>query len=413
MVAQAPSGKKPLPDMMTSIRIDKSGQVEIVDQLLLPHSVRWEKVSTPEQAFDAIKSMKIRGAPAIASLAALSVRSYLSSSSTPKYSSAKDVIADLSPILDYLQSSRPTAVNLGEAMDRIRAILSSASGEDAAALVEKVKNSCGAVHEEDLARCMEMGRLGAEWLWEKRAQGTAKKGLKVVTVCNTGSLATSGYGTAIGVITSLFETDHLDRAYYAQTTRQSILSPQEHTLTLFRFAPTNTAYHQGSRLTSLELTTLEIPCCMICDTMLGSLFQHNDIDGVIVGADRVVRNGDTANKIGTYQAAVLAQRHNIPFMVVAPVTTIDLSLATGAEIHIEQRPPIEATQVRGRNIETGELTVVRITPEGVGEGNEEWQQVYNPSFDVTPAELISCVVTEKGVAERQEGAKAIDVKSIC
>ncbi|WVF73180.1 methylthioribose-1-phosphate isomerase [Kwoniella sp. CBS 6097] len=394
MVAAAPSGKKPLPDMMTSIRIDKSGQVEIVDQLLLPHSVVWQPVSTPQEAFEAIKSMKIRGAPAIASLAALSLRSYLSSSSGPSFSSPSDAVKWVRETVDYLQSSRPTAVNLGEAMDRIRALLKDAEAQNASTedIVEKVKKVCGEVHEEDLERNMSMGRLGAEWLWKKRGgEKSGKKGLKVVTVCNTGSLATSGYGTAIGVITALFEEEQLDTAYYAQTT----------------------PYHQGSRLTSLELTTLQIPACMICDTMLGSLFQHEDIDGVIVGADRVVKNGDTANKIGTYQAAVLAQRHNIPFMVVAPVTTIDLSLSTGADIHIEHRPSVEATQVRGLNTETGKLSVVRITPEGVGEGDKPWQRVYNPSFDVTPAELISCVVTEKGVAERKEGEKSIDVASIC
>ncbi|XAO24299.1 methylthioribose-1-phosphate isomerase [Cryptococcus bacillisporus CA1280] len=393
MVAAALSNKKPLPDMMTSIRLDQSGQVEIVDQLLLPHSVVWMPVSTPEEAFNAIKSMRIRGAPAIASLAALTLRSYLNSSSSPVSSSSSpsDVISWVNQTIDYLQSSRPTAVNLGEAMDRIRAALkdSKAQNQGAGDIIERVKKICGDVHDEDLERNMEMGRLGAEWLWKKRGGG--KKGLKVVTVCNTGSLATSGYGTAIGVITALFEGNHLDTAYYAQTT----------------------PYHQGSRLTSLELTTLQIPACMICDTMLGSLFQHEDIDGVIVGADRVVKNGDTANKIGTYQAAVLAQRHNIPFMVVAPVTTIDLSLSTGAEIHIEHRPAIEATQVRGLNTETGKLSVVRISPEGVGEGDKPWQRVYNPSFDVTPAELISAVVTEKGVAERKEGEKSIDVASIC
>ncbi|WVQ79806.1 methylthioribose-1-phosphate isomerase [Cryptococcus sp. DSM 104549] len=393
MVDAAPSGKKPLPDMMTSLRIDQSGQVEIVDQLLLPHSVEWLPVSTPEEAFDAIKTMRIRGAPAIASLAALTLRSYLSSSSAPvtASSSPADTLTWLTKTIDYLQSSRPTAVNLGEAMDRIRAVLRDAevTGQQAGEVIERVKKVCGDVHDEDLERNMEMGRRGAEWLWKKRGGG--KKGLKVITVCNTGSLATSGYGTAIGVITALFQEDHLDTAYYAQTT----------------------PYHQGSRLTSLELTTLQIPACMICDTMLGSLMQHEDIDGVIVGADRVVKNGDTANKIGTYQAAVLAQRHNIPFMVVAPVTTIDLSLSSGVDIHIEHRPSIEATQVRGLNAETGKLAVVRISPAGVGEGDKPWQQVYNPSFDVTPAELISCVVTEKGVAERKEGEKAIDVASIC
>ncbi|BEJ11386.1 hypothetical protein CspHIS471_0108080 [Cutaneotrichosporon sp. HIS471] len=378
---------KTLPEMMTSLRIAADGEVEIVDQLLLPHEVKWDKVETPEQAFDAIKSMKIRGAPAIASLAALSVRSHLSSAAVPAFTSTANVQEHVGPILDYLQSSRPTAVNLGEAMDRIRGVL--ASGGDAADLVHKVKATCFAVHAEDMERNREMGRLGAEWLWKKR--GAGKKGLKVITVCNTGSLATSGYGTAIGVITALYETDHLDTAYYAQTT----------------------PYHQGSRLTSLELTTLRVPACMICDTMLGSLMQHQDIDGVVVGADRIVRNGDTANKIGTYQAAVLAARHKVPFVVVAPVTTVDLSLATGAEIHIEQRPPVEATLVRGKNLETGELSIVRITPEGVGVDDNEWNQVYNPSFDVTPAELISAVVTEKGVAERAEDATSIDVASVC
>lgn len=294
----------------------------------------------------------------------------------------------LLPMLDYLQSSRPTAVNLGEAMDRIRSVLKE-SESDAAALVDKVKSTCFAVHEEDMARNREMGRRGAEWLWEQRGKG--KKGLKVITVCNTGSLATSGYGTAIGVITALYEADHLDTAYYAQTT----------------------PYHQGSRLTSLELTTLQVPACMICDTMLGSLMQHEDIDGVIVGADRIVANGDTANKIGTYQAAVLAQRHGVPFVVVAPVTTVDLSLQTGAEITIEQRPAVEATLVRGKNVDTGEMAVVRISPEGVGADDRIWNQVYNPSFDVTPAELISAVVTEKGVAVRKPGEKSIDVKSVC
>lgn len=147
--------------------------------------------------------------------------------------------------------------------------------------------------------------------------------------------------------------------------------------------------------------------------MLGSLLSTTPIDGIIVGADRIVTNGDTANKVGTYQAAVLAARHGVPFLVVAPVTTVDLSLETGAQIEIEQRPAVEACQVRGRDVQTGEVRTVRITPEGVGEGAEVWQGVYNPAFDVTPAELISCVVTEKGVAVRKEGQKSIDVASVC
>ena len=213
MVAQAPSGKKPLPDMMTSIRFTDSGEVEMVDQLLLPcvkgsflmafrghteqcqtlirsHTVNWFKVSTPEEAFDAIKTMKIRGAPAIASLAALSLRSHLQSSSVPKFDSASAVSEHVSPILDYLQSSRPTAVNLGEAMDRIRATLKDGQSGSADELVQTLKDVCTAVHGEDLERCRTMCRLGAEWLWNKRGQGK-NDGLKLVTVCNTGSLATS------------------------------------------------------------------------------------------------------------------------------------------------------------------------------------------------------------------------------
>lgn len=174
-------------------------------------------------------------------------------------------------------------------MDRIRRLLSDASSASLPPneLAEKIKSLCSLVHEEDLARNMEMGRLGAEWLWAKRrASGKHdnKKGLKVITVCNTGSLATSGYGTAIGVITALFEHEHLDTAFYAQTT----------------------PYHQGSRLTSLELTTLHIPATMICDTMLGSLMQLEDVDGVIVGADRVVANGDTANKVSYAKIILLS-----------------------------------------------------------------------------------------------------------
>lgn len=169
-------------------------------------------------------------------------------------------------------------------MNRIRSLLK--DDVEVSELVEKVKQVCGLVHEEDLKRNMEMGRLGAEWLSKR----SGKRPLKVITVCNTGSLATSGYGTAIGVITSLFEQDQLDMAYYAQTT----------------------PYHQGSRLTSLELTTLEIPATMICDTMLGSLMQLEDIDGVIVGADRVVKNGDTANKVSPGISELIRSGHIKP-----------------------------------------------------------------------------------------------------
>lgn len=152
---------------------------------------------------------------------------------------------------------------------------------------------------------------------------------------------------------------------------------------------------------------------MICDTMVGSLMQLGELDAVVVGADRVVRNGDTANKVGTYQAAVLAREHGVEFMVAAPVATLDLSLESGKQIHIEQRPAIEATTARGLDPQTGKQAIVQITPDGIGKNEEPWQQVYNPSFDVTPAKLIGSVVTEKGVAKNEKREAAIDLSVAC
>ncbi|KIM69022.1 hypothetical protein SCLCIDRAFT_1208433 [Scleroderma citrinum Foug A] len=238
-----------------------------------------------------------------------------------------------------------------------------------------------------------MAANGGDWLVAFHALSAAET-LNVLTVCNTGSLATSGYGTALGLITYLSDTQRLGRAYFTQTT----------------------PYHQGSRLTALELQTLGIPSTMICDTMVGSLFQHHKIHAVAVGADRIAKNGDTANKIGTYNAAVLAARHNIPFIVVAPISTIDLDIADGSEIPIEQRPAIEACLVRGAlyplraDIDGRyEQAQVMITPPGLC---TEIDNVYNPSFDVTPAELITAIVTEKGVAMRKEGDKVFDLGSV-
>lgn len=406
------------PKMMSSLKVTDDS-VLVINQLLLPHVIQWDPVHTIEDAFDSIKQMRIRGAPAIASLAALTVSLVLTRrllnpldastdpATTSAHASAYHVPALdspetlknwLLPVLDYLESSRPTAVNLQEGMDRIRKTVKSSatsaegsSQAQAKALAEEVVKTCQNIEKEDLERCKEMSRIGAEWLVEKIKREKGKDKLKVMTVCNTGSLATSGYGTALGVITALHETGHLDRAYYTQST----------------------PYHQGSRLTSLELSTLQIPSCMICDTMVGSLFQHEDVDAVIVGADRIVKNGDTANKIGTYQAASLAKMHGIDFMVIAPVTTLDLTKATGKEIHIEQRPAVEATQARGLDPLTGSQVIVQITPDGIGSGSEEWQKVYNPSFDVTPSKLISCIVTEKGVAVNQGGEHGIDLSGVC
>ncbi|KAJ9107368.1 hypothetical protein QFC21_000818 [Naganishia friedmannii] len=406
------------PKMMTSLRVDDDS-IHVVNQLLLPHEIQWDACESVEDAYDAIKSMRIRGAPAIASLAALTISLLLSqrlksptadlipATSASAYSlsplSTSSALSEwVNSVVDHLQSSRPTAVNLSEAMNRIRSALKAYTGDSAEELAKQLIETCQAVHANDLERNKQMSKLGADWLFERRAKDGKKK-LKVMTVCNTGSLATSGYGTALGVITNLFETGRLERAYYTQST----------------------PYHQGSRLTSLELSTLGIPSCMICDTMVGSLFQHQDIDAVIVGADRVVKNGDTANKIGTYQAAALAKLHGIPFMVIAPVTTLDMNISHGKDIHIEQRPPIEATLARGVVVSPpSDLTtpsdnstastrppqaVVQITPNAIGKGDN---LIYNPSFDVTPAKLITCVVTEVGVAENAGDKDEIDLSKV-
>ncbi|KAG8917326.1 S-methyl-5-thioribose-1-phosphate isomerase [Tulasnella sp. 408] len=291
----------------------------------------------------------------------------------------------IQPKLDYLFTSRPTAVNLGAAMRRLSKVLHDAKERDIPATDAAVEFVAEGrkIADEDVGRNKEMAKHGGEWiLAEAKKRGEEGDKINMMTVCNTGSLATSGYGTALGLITYLHETGKLERAFYTQST----------------------PYHQGSRLTSFELQTLGIPSTMLCDSMVGSLFQHRKIHGIAVGADRIARNGDTANKVGTYNAAVLAARHGIPFVVVAPISTVDLDIADGTQIPIEHRPAIEAQCARGLlypPTSPPTLATVLITPSGLDEQNG----VYNPSFDVTPAELISAIVTEKGVAVRDEDGK--------
>ncbi|KAJ6499064.1 hypothetical protein C8R45DRAFT_1093326 [Mycena sanguinolenta] len=378
---------------LTSIKTD-GDKIEIVNQLLLPHATEFLEIKTIDEAHDAIKTMKIRGAPAIASLAALAFAADLArslKSSADFVASPESVRAYVEPVLAHLYTARPTAVNLGAATRRLTATLdaSIAAGKTGREVCADLIAEAHKVNDEDVGRNKKMSQWGGDWLADVVKQnGGSGTELNVLTVCNTGSLATSGYGTALGLITYLHETGKLGTAYYTQT------------------AP----YHQGSRLTALELQTLDIPSVMICDTMVGSLFQHHNIHAVAVGADRVAKNGDTANKIGTYNAAVIAARHKIPFIVVAPISTVDLAIADGSGIPIEHRPPLEACLVRGAvhpPSDAGEAkqAVVMITPAGL-------KGIYNPSFDVTPAELITAIVTEKGVATRREGELVFDLSGV-
>ncbi|KAF9469918.1 Methylthioribose-1-phosphate isomerase [Collybia nuda] len=379
---------------LTSIRTS-NGKLEIVNQLLLPHKTEFIDINTIEDAHDAIKTMKIRGAPAIASLAALSLSWHLSTaietSALPEFFASPEAMkAHIEQILAFLFTARPTAVNLGAATRRLAQILqaSVAAKKNTLDIAHDLIAEGNLIADEDIGRNKKMSKWGGDWLVRHvEGGGVSSTALNVLTVCNTGSLATSGYGTALGMITYLYETGKLGKAYYTQT------------------AP----YHQGSRLTALELQTLNIPSVMICDTMVGSLLQHHKIHAVIVGADRIARNGDTANKIGTYNAAVIAARHQIPFIVIAPISTVDLDIGDGSRIPIEHRPPIEACLARGILYPGVDgipnQAVVMITPQNL-------DGVYNPSFDVTPADLITAIITEKGVAVRKEGQEIFDLSDI-
>ncbi|GAA5929451.1 S-methyl-5-thioribose-1-phosphate isomerase MRI1 [Sporobolomyces koalae] len=399
----------------------EAGSVEIIDQLLLPHVVKWEKVDTIQGAFDAIKTMKIRGAPAIASLASLGIASelltLLSGTASPSFplsslSSSEDLLSLVLSQSKYLLSSRPTAVNLREALSRIEASAQAlvTQGCTAEQLARNVIEVAVGVFEEDKERCEKIGKNGAEWILNKlEREGQIEKGAKinVLTVCNTGSLATSGYGTALGVITALHHADRLEHAYFAQT------------------GP----YQQGARLTSVELASLGTRNTMVCDTAIGALIAEKRIHLFVAGADRIASNGDTANKISTYQISLLAHhphpfspnpRSGVTVLVAAPLTTLDLSMDSGREIEIEQRPSWEATTVRGRVVDIAEMARGNEPKQAQGDEQVSVETVlvtppgttaWNPAFDVTPSSLIEGIVTEVGVAEKQQGAEEFDLRT--
>jgi methylthioribose-1-phosphate isomerase len=296
----------------------------LLDQRLLPREEVWLECRTATEVAEAIRTMVVRGAPAIGVSAAFGM------------AMAARAGQDLQSAADELKRSRPTAVNLAWAVDRMLA-----HSGDFAAEAERIL-------EEDVAANRAMGRHGAELLG-----GTST----VLTHCNAGALATGGYGTALGVIRAAIETGR-NVAVFADETRP---------------------YLQGARLTAWELQREGIDVTLITDNMAGHFFQQGTFDAVIVGADRIAANGDTANKIGTYTVAVLAHAHGVPFYVAAPLSTIDPACPTGAEIPIEERSATEVVEMNGS----------RVAPEGI--------RVRHPAFDVTPARLISAIITERGV----------------
>ena len=328
---------------------DEHGHLVLIDQTRLPLELVELVCRDVETVWEAIKQLRVRGAPAIGIAAAYGVVLGLQSSGE---SDSSAFAAKLAAVTDYLAQSRPTAVNLFWALDRMRTKGHAALGEGKSppAVLADLLAEARAIHEEDRAICRAIGRYGAELLANQSG---------VLTHCNAGGLATSEYGTALSVF----------------------FTCQDQGKRLHVFVDETRPLLQGSRLTAWELAQRGIEATLICDSMAGQVMREGKVQAAIVGADRIAANGDTANKIGTYSVAVLAAAHSIPFYVAAPTTTFDLSIDSGEQIPIEQRSREEITHGFGR----------QTAPDGIG--------VYNPAFDVTPARLIKAIITERGVIE--------------
>jgi len=324
----------------------QDGVLRLLDQRRLPNEETWLEYHDYKGVAEAIRSMVVRGAPAIGIAAAFGAWFGARDIQAESYAG---FMAEFEQVCAVLAATRPTAVNLCWALARMQSLVRANHQQPTVNLKIALEYEALAIAEEDLRLNRAMGRHG-ETLFAD--------GARILTHCNAGALATGGYGTALGVI----------RAAVAAGKQISV------------YADETRPWLQGARLTAWELQRDGIPVTLICDNMAGWLMAKGEIDGVIVGADRIAANGDTANKIGTYSVAVLAREHGIPFYVAAPTSTIDLSLADGKLIPIEERSAREVTHL-------GEQ---RLAPEGVA--------VCNPAFDVTPARLISAIITEHGVA---------------
>ncbi|KAH0164413.1 Methylthioribose-1-phosphate isomerase, partial [Aureobasidium melanogenum] len=358
------------------------GKLDILDQLQLPHTEVYDEVKSAQDAWHAIKEMRTRGAPAIAIVAALglAVELELIAGKNELSNIAEEVEIFIKEKLEYLVTSRPTAVNLADAARKLQKIVQSAArAQDASG--PSVKDAYVKAAEQmlvdDVSDNKAIGEHGADWILKNAAGG--KDQVSILTHCNTGSLATAGYGTALGVIRSVHARGSLKRAFCSETR----------------------PYNQGSRLTAFELVHDKIPATLVTDSMAAALLRlkgpTENIAAIVVGADRVAANGDTANKIGTYSLAILAKHHGVKFLVAAPRTTIDLETKSGADIVIEERAGKEMTMIKGPCVKGASLDLKQIETVSIAANGID---VWNPAFDVTPAELIDGVVTEKGVVEK-------------
>uniref|UniRef100_A0A1B6E498 Methylthioribose-1-phosphate isomerase n=1 Tax=Clastoptera arizonana TaxID=38151 RepID=A0A1B6E498_9HEMI len=332
----------------------KDGKLEILDQLLLPLESKYITINGVEDGWKAINSMQVRGAPAIAIVGCLSLAVELNKETFIKKSTLRHEVEGK---LNYLVSSRPTAVNMKKAAESLTNMVND-MGSNENITSEEMKSMFIKAIEDMLTSDLEdnraIGHFGATAILNNILD---ERPVQILTHCNTGSLATAGYGTALGVIRALFEQKKLEHVFCTETR----------------------PYNQGARLTAYELVHEKIPATLICDSAVAALMRTRKITAVVVGADRVAANGDTANKIGTYQIAVVAKHHSVPFYVAAPLTSIDFTISSGEEIVIEERPSKEMTHVASVRISAPDITC------------------WNPAFDVTPSNLITGIITEKGV----------------
>ena len=326
----------------------KDDAVVMVDQRKLPGTEVYVTCKTAKDVAKAIKTMVIRGAPAIGVAAAMGIALGMKRSTA---TGTKQFVTEFQRVCDLMAATRPTAVNLFWAIERMKRTLSDAAqrGLSVAELKMRLEDEARAIHDEDVESCRTMGAHGASLVPDSA---------RILTHCNAGALATAGYGTALGVI----------RAAAEQGKRIAVLADETR------------PFLQGARLTAWELVKDGIDTTVITDNMAGAMMRLQQVDLVVVGADRIAANGDVANKIGTYSVAVLAKEHGIPFYVAAPLSTIDLETPDGSRIPIEERNDREVTHVGAS----------RLTPAGA--------RIRNPAFDVTPARYVSAIITERGIA---------------
>lgn len=335
-----------MPDDFETIEWTHDGAVRLIDQTRLPLDEVYVVCASADEVARAIRTMQVRGAPAIGIAAAMGLAMAARTIHAPTFAA---FYAGLEDIGASLMRTRPTAVNLAWAIRRLLRVAQGLRTVPLAEIADRLTAEATAMRAEDISINRAIGKYGQELV---------PNPARILTHCNAGGLATAGYGTAVGVIRAAAEAGKHIKVWVDET--RPLL--------------------QGTRLTAWELSRAGIPATLITDNMAGHFMYRGEVDFVVVGADRIARNGDTANKIGTYGVAVLARAHGIPFYVAAPLSTLDLSLNTGAEIPIEERAPEEVTEIGGR----------RLAPSGI--------RAANPAFDVTPASYIDGIITERGVA---------------